>query len=235
METQRQSKSGSPAPRSFELDSLAWWKRSGIWIVGILVIAVVVMATTPPRGCRKRAAPTEAVSNARQIGLALSEFERKYGCFPDSTSIAKVREKVPTDLNLGTKSSNDFFRQLLASGIAPNEAMFYAEIQGTHKPDNVFSGTKALEKGECGFTYFLGAAMNCDPKRPVAASPMIPGTDRFDPKPFEGKAVVLWSDASVTSVAVRKDGCAFLGTSILMDSSNPVWDGRPPVIAWPEF
>ncbi len=214
-----------------------WCEGCAFWVVVLIValLGIVLIDSIPFQRPRPgRANQTEAVSNARQIGLALLEFEQEFGSFPDSNSIAKVREKHPTDLNLGTKSSNDFFRQLLASGIVNNEAMFFAQISGTRKPDHIFTGTKALEKGECGFAYFPGASSTCNSKRPVAATPMIRGTDRFDPKSFDCKAVVLWSDNSVTSISIRKDGCAILGTSILMDPANPVWDGKPPVIAWPE-
>ena len=233
METQRQSKSGSPALRSFELDSLAWWKRSGIWIVLLLLLPIGFIDRPLKR--HDLANLRKSVSNARQIGLALSEFERQYGSYPDAASVAKIRKQTDTDMKLGTASSNEFFRQLLALNIAPGESMFYANISGTHKPDNDFAGAKALAKGECGFTYFLGASKYSNPKRPVAVTPMIPGTDRFDRKPFDGKAVVLWSDTSVSSIHIRQDGCAILGTSALMETSNPVWGGEPPVVVWPEL
>ena len=186
----------------------------------------------PHRG--KKATQTEAVTNARQIGLALFEFEREYGSMPETGTIEKVRQKTGTDLKLGTKSSNDFFRQLLAANITGSELIFYAKVHGTSKPDNVFAGAMALEKGECGFTYLTGVFDGCDPARPVIVAPMIPGTDRFDPKPFEGKAVVLRADNSVTSLTIDKHGHAIFERKNLMDPAHPVWQGKPPVIAWPE-
>ena len=101
-------------------------------------------------------------------------------------------------------------------------------------PPNVIAGAKALEKGECAFTYFLGASILDNPSRPLAVAPMIPGTDRFDPKPFEGKAVILRIDNSVTSLRIDKMGHVNYGGGNLMDPSNLIWDGHPPVIAWPE-
>lgn len=67
---------------SFELDSLEWWKRSGIWIVAILAAASYLMFQ--PEIHRRhsgiqRAKLKEAVSNARQIGLALDEFRERFG------------------------------------------------------------------------------------------------------------------------------------------------------------
>jgi len=202
-----------------------------------LVVLLIAGLTAPMViHCRKKPDQTEAVSNARQIGLALFEFQEEYGQMPDVATIEKVRQKTGTDLKLGTKSSNDFFRQLMAGGIAQSEAMFYAKIAGTRKPDNVFAGAKALEKSECGFTYFTGTTRSCNPARPIAITPMIPGTDRFDPKPFDGKAVVLKADNSVTSLPILiKDGHAMVNGLNLMDPTNPIWEGQPPVIAWPDL
>jgi hypothetical protein len=222
-------------PRSFELDSLAWWKRSGIWIVLVLLAAFGFLSRPMRPHGGKNPTQTEAVTNARQIGLALFEFQREYGSMPDTGTIEKVRQKTGTDLKLGTKSSNDFFRQLLAANITGSELIFYAKVSGTSKPDSVFIGAKALEKGECGFTYLTGVFDGCDPGRPVIVAPMIPGTDRFDPKPFAGKAVVLRADNSVTSLTIDNHGHAIFEGENLMDPAHPVWQGKPPVIAWPDL
>ncbi|MEO5715416.1 MAG: hypothetical protein ABIT37_18200 [Luteolibacter sp.] len=222
--------------QSFEFDSPLWWRKSGIWIVAIFAVVIFLMTQSPGGGGRKRAEQIEAVNNARQIGLALSAFEEKYGKRPDLSTIAAVQQNAATSLNLGTKSSNDFFRQLLASGIAQSEKMFYSQSTGTRKPDNIFTKAEALKKGECGFTYFLGAIRTDNPLRPIAVTPMIPGTDRFDPKPFQGKAVVLRADNSVTSITILlRDGHAVIDGRNLMDPNHPIWDGHPPVIAWPDL
>ena len=244
MTTPLQPPPKKPALQSFEFDSLAWWGRSGIWIVAIFVtVAFLVWLTRPggAGGMRKNAEQVEAVSHARLIGLALTEFQKEYGTRPDGSTIEEVRRKTGTDLKLGTKSSNDFFRQLVAVGIVKDESIFHAKIAGAREPDNLFAGSKALEKGECAFTYFLSAVQTDNPNRPVAAAPMIPGTDRFDPVPFNGKAVVLSLNNSVTSLPIGKDGHIWLDPNFrmvpsksLMDPSHPIWDGHPPEIAWPE-
>lgn len=184
---------------------------------------------------RHRADQTEAVNNARQIGMALFEFQEQFGHMPDAGTVEQVRQKFPTDLKLGTKSSNELFRQLVVSGIARSEPMFFARISGTHKPDGIITGASALAKGECGFTYFAGASKDCNPSRPVLVTPLIPGTDRFDPKPFDGKAVMLKADNSVTSLPIVKaTGRVMVDGHDLMDPANPIWGGKPPVIARPE-
>ena len=170
------------------------------------------------------------------MGLALSDFQKEYGTMPDVSTIAKVRASKGSKFNLGTKSSNDFFRQLIASGVVNSEMMFYAQVSDVHQPDNVFSGASALAKGECAFAYILGALKDCNPSRPIVMAPMIPGTDRFDPKPFDGKAVILKADNSVMFYPISiKTGHIMERGQNLMDPTNPIWEGKPPSIVWPEL
>lgn len=167
--------------------------------------------------------------------MALFEFEAEYGKFPDATTINAVREATETILPLGTKTSNDYFRQLIGSGIAQSEPMFYAKIKGTHKPEGRTDAADALAKGEVGFTYLAGLLSKGNPSRPLIVTPMIPGTDRFDPKAFEGKAVLLRMDNSVTSLLIQKDGHVLVNGKNLFDPTNSIWDGKPPVIVWPDL
>jgi hypothetical protein len=200
-------------------------------VVGILA------GMTPPHviRCPKNSVQTEAISNARQIGLAMFEFESEYGKFPDETTIAAVKSNTESKLPLGTKTSNDFFRQLIASNMTQSERMFYAKVDGVTKPDDSIGGSAAIAKGECGFTYFLGATDTSNPNRPIVVTPMIPGTDRFDPKPFKGKVVVLRSDNSVTSIPIDEYGHVILDGKNMMDPHHPIWEGRAPSIAWPDL
>lgn len=221
---------------SFEIDSLEWWKRSGIWIVSIFVVVVSLARPPGPRGHRKNAVQTQAINNARQIGIALEEFKNRFGKYPDADTIKKVRQETGTDLEMGAKSSNDFLRQLLAAELTWSENMFYSKIHGSHEPDGILTGATALAKGECGFTYLAGTGKIGNPNRPLLVTPMIPGTDRFDPEPFKGKAVILKMDNSVTSLNISpKNGHVMLDGRNLMDPSHPVWEGNPPVIAWPDM
>lgn len=204
-------------------------------IVGVLIVVSLVLAPSVIRMRPRDRGQSEMVNNARQVGMALFEFEAEYGKLPDETTIAAVRSKTGSSLPLGTKSSNDFFRQLMAGGIAQSEAMFYAKGRGTHKPDGLMDGSHALAKGECGFLYLLGLSAKGSPYRPIIVAPMIPGTDRFDPKPFEGIAVLLNLDNSATSLPIDKNGHVIVAGKNLFDPTNLIWDGKPPVIVWPEL
>ena len=122
-------------------------------------------------------------------------------------------------LDLSGKSSNAFFRQLLAANIAQSEQMFYAKVKGTKKPDgDIFPG-KALQSWEVGFGFVPGRTSEGNPARPIAFCPIIPGTDRFDPEPFDGKAVILRIDNSVASLQIDKN---------ILSEDHPVWEGKAP-------
>jgi hypothetical protein len=205
-----------------------------IGAASILLISTLLLVAPWLVRSRPASAQTRAVNNARQIGIALFEFQTEYRKFPGADTVEEVRRKTGSDLDLGENSSNDFFRQLLASGMAQSEVIFHAKVKGARQPDGIFTRGEALKKGECGFTYFVGALESDNPRRPIVVAPMISGTDRFDPKPFEGKAVVLKLDNSMASLPIDKDGHVFIDGRNMMETHHPIWDGHAPVIAWPE-
>jgi type II secretory pathway pseudopilin PulG len=225
----------APPPSEAALRSHRWWRW--IWVVGVFSMVAVLAGLTSPLviRSRKKSDQTEAISNARQIGLALFEFQAEYGKLPDETTIAAVQSQKGSLLPMGTKTSNDFFRQLLASEMTQREGMFYAKGDGVRKPDENINGSAALAKRECGFSYFLGATDTNNPDRPIVVAPMIPGTDRFDPEPFKGKAVILRIDNSVTSGLIDEHGHVILNGRNMMDPHHPIWEGHAPTIAWPDF
>lgn len=230
----------APAPPPSEAAILSQRKWKWLWVVGVVSIIIIALAgLTAPVVIRAtpKSPQTEAVSNARQIGLALFEFENEYGSYPSASTAAAVRNATGTTLNLGTKTSNDYFRQLIGGNFTQSEKIFYAaKIPGVRKPDDNITGAEALKKGECGFAYFLGAKLTDNPKRPLAAAPMIPGTDRFDSKEaYKGKAVVLKADNSVMSYKIDKNGHIQIEGKQFMDPTNPIWNGHPPMIVWPDL
>lgn len=177
---------------------------------------------------------TKAISNLKAVNFALIDFDNDYGRFPDDTTISAVRTRTLTTLPLGTKTSNDYFRQLTAAG-NNNESIFWAKTATTpHKPDGNITGTHAVEKGECSYAYVAGLSTTDDYGTPIAMAPMISGTWKFDPMPYESQAVILRLDGSVTPARLNPSGEATIRGMNLFDPGQPYWHGKAPNLKWPE-
>jgi prepilin-type N-terminal cleavage/methylation domain-containing protein len=224
--------------------------RGGFTLVELLVVIVIIAALaglTAPMVIRqrKKADQTEATSNARQIGLAMFEFETAYGSFPDSTTATQVTESTGSQLTLTGNTANDYYRQLIAAEIAQSEALFYAKTAFTKKPDNIFNNSSnALAAGEVGFGYIMNGALAFstagNPARPLLAAPLaFPfQTGQFDPDFYDAKAVVLRIDNSVQSLPVlRQSKLVQLGGSknLLQPGEDTVWGtGVTPTMVNPQ-
>ncbi|MFK7850430.1 MAG: hypothetical protein AB8D78_05570 [Akkermansiaceae bacterium] len=203
-------------------------------IIASFLFALAVLTAPLWLRSSKKSDQTEAVSNARQIGLALFEFETEYGEYPSSTTRPLVEEKYGTAINLSGTSSNALFRQLFAVEITEWERMFYAKIEGCKRPDDSILPGNILETEECGFSYIAGLNYEDNPSSPIVLTPLIPGTTRFDPEPFDGKAIVLFTDNTVRTFDIQKDGHIYHDGIDLLSLKHPVWKGKTPDIRYPE-
>jgi len=221
----------------------------GFTLVELLVVIVIIAALaglTAPMVIRqrKKADQTEAVNNARQIGIALFEFETEYGNFPDASTADQVASATDTTPVSGI-TANDRFRQLVRSGIAQSEPMFYSKTAYTKKPDNAFNTDQnALADGEVGFGMMVksngdGLSAAGNPSRPVVMTPFAIGLsgEKFDYDIYDGKAVLLKLDNSVTSVPVIKSSglIKLNGKGLLQTGDDTVWGTDTTVqIAYPK-
>ncbi len=207
------------------------------WVVS----ALMLVATFPSKGGENpvpfgaRAALTQAVNHARQIGLALFEFEIAYGSFPSEETREDLVDNTATKLAFDGKTSNAMFRQLIAMEVIGSEAVFFARIPGVAKGDNDIKPGKALAKGENAFAYIAGLSAAGNPARPLVVCPLIPGTTKFDPKPFGGKAVILRIDNSVQALQIDEDGRVLVDGVELLSKDHPVWKGKAPDIRYPDL
>ncbi|MDB6080040.1 MAG: hypothetical protein JWO82_3787 [Akkermansiaceae bacterium] len=204
--------------------------------LGVAIGLTLLWVISPSKfiGQRKAADRTEAINHIKEIYLALEEFDSDYGRFPDASTSSRVVAISHTKLTLGDGSSNQLFRQLFAAGLE-RERLFYARIAGAIRPDDRFDDdAHALSRGECAFAYIPGLSSHSPPETPVLMTPMIPGTTRFDPKPFDGKAVILRIDGSAKAMPIDDSGRIMVEGKDLFDPSNPLWEGKAPDIKWPE-
>ncbi len=223
--------------------------RSGFTLVELLVVIVIIAALaglTAPMVIRqrKKADQTEAVNNARQIGIALFEFETEYGSFPDDDTAQAVASATDTNAVSG-KTANDRFRQMVRAGIAQSEPMFYSKTSYTKKPDGVFNtDEQALAKGEVGFGLMTksdgtGLSASGNPSRPVVMTPFANGLsgEKFDFDIYDGKAVFLKLDQSVTSLPIIKSSglVKISGKNLTQTGDDTVWGTETtPEIAYPQ-
>jgi prepilin-type N-terminal cleavage/methylation domain-containing protein len=224
--------------------------KRGFTLVELLVVIVIIAALaalSSPMVFRqvKRAAEAQALSNARQIGIALFEFQDDYGTYPSAATLLQVQEAFPDETIKGAAGtdSNGFFKQLFQVGLTQSEDIFFAKAKGIVKPDgDISTSAKALGPGEVGFGYILdGLGTAGNPSRPVIATPLVQDSiTEFDGDPFNRKAVVLRIDNSVISVNIRvasgstvNKGPAIIGGQSLLGASNPIWNGGAPEIKGP--
>lgn len=225
----------------------------GFTLVELLVVIVIIAALaglTAPMVIRqrKKADQTEAVSNARQVGLAFFEFENEYGSFPEGSLGAVINGNTGTELApTSITTANDAFRQLIASGIAQSETIFYCKTAySTVKPDNIFdTAPEALKRGEVGFGYLMGTGNVAfssagNPGRAILAAPLAyAGTftaGEFDKDMYDSKAIVLKMDNSVTSLNINNLNRAVLGggRTLLDVGPGTLWGtGLAPIIVNP--
>ena len=218
--------------------------RRGFTLVELLVVIVIIAALaglTAPMVIRqrKKADQTEAVNNARQIGIALMEFENEYGTFPDDTTATAVKDATDTALVSGTKS-NDRFRQLIRAGIAQAESMFYAKTAYTKKPDGILTtDIQALAAGEVGYGILMdgvkGLSAAGNPSRPIIAAPFKLAMDgTFDSELYDGKAVILRLDNSVTSLPIvsATGNVKINGKTMTETGADTVWGTTTVVPTW---
>jgi len=225
----------APLPGPEAIRSRRIMKR--IIVVGMLCTAGVLVVKFGSRGFFKKADANgmQALVNAKQVFIALLDFNNDYGKFPEASTMAAVKTATGTTLPLGASSSNELFRQLIAAG-HKSEQPFWAKSTHTPlPPDNIISGRHALEKGECSFAYVAGLVPASTPDKPFLFAPMDPVTKCFERRrDYRECAVIVFVDGSAIFLPIDKHGQVEIGGMNLFDPRQPFWKGKAPDIKWPE-
>jgi hypothetical protein len=189
-------------------------ERLGIWAVALLIFFGVVGAFIPTIIKQRQAAiQTQALDNLRQLGTALFAFDSEYGTFPDNNTAEDVKENTGISLEFSGPYSNDFFRQLIAEGLAQEQAFWCKTSFSPKQPDNIIDPpSRALSAGEVGFSYIMatqttGQSSAGDPGRAVVIAPSHKARAdwTFDPRPFQEKAFALNLDGSAGALPIGAD------------------------------
>jgi len=220
--------------------------RRGFTLVELLVV-IAIIATLAGVGVpvimsqKKKGDRSQAINNAKEIGMALFNFDQEYGSFPCTATATTLTDNGST-LTFGTANSNDYFRQLIAGGVT-SEKPFYAKAAYTKKPDNVMTTDKALAAGEVGFAYIMKSATEALPSsgntgRPIIVSSMkdAVGTDfKFDKDVYDRMAVVQRIDNSASLESINKDDLATIGggKTLFETGADSVWEDITPTIKPP--
>ncbi len=211
------------------------YKRVIIILVSVVALIFLIQPIFMTRCGGEGHDRARTLSNTKQIGLALFEFEGDYGSYPDAETAKDVTDAFPDHgYNLSGNSSNALFLQLFSSGIVRSEEIFYSKIKDSQKPDGVITPGEALQKGEVGFSYIYGLTSKDDPLTPLILTPLIPGTTKFDPKPFNGKAIIYFINNNAHIYEIDEDGHVYIEGIDILSSKHPVWKGRAPDISYPE-
>lgn len=211
--------------------------RKGFTLVELLVVIAIIvalaaLATPQIFKALKRAALAEAISNARQVKIALDNFASDYnGVFPSDDTAEDVAEGLA-----GGQSSNDFLRQLHMAGIADSEVIFWVKnspVANKRPPDNKVKEGKRPQKseilkpGDCHWAYVVDHDNTDSGTLPILLDPYTPGTSDFDEDLWEWKAIVMTLDGSVKALRMRTSDSQVLdgNKKPIMSSQASAWEG----------
>ena len=216
--------------------------------LGVIILLVLIAAVFTPVVLKSPKKPnmTQAVSNSKQIYLALLDFESDYGTFPDE----KTAKKATKLSDFHGAYSNDYLGQLIAGGYTTSEQIFYAyRKRSSKKPDDDISPpSNILEKGECGFAYTMvkdagsirGLSTGDNGGIPVLSAIMSDDKGSFDPTAYDHRGVYLRVDGSARQERIQvSDNKVYIsgGKTLFETGNQTVWGNLyklEPIILLPE-
>lgn len=221
--------------------------KSGFTLIEIMVVIAIIaalasMGTPMALKQMKKKDLLTGTNNAKQIYMAMTEFESDFGSFPDDYTATRD----PDLADFTGEDANIYLGQLIQSGIIDKEGVFKlkggASVKG--EPDDIISEGNVLVAGENGFSYVMkekGVSFSLSDKSSI---PLLVGAmDHRDPSKtkfkdvFGGKALVLRIDGSATQERISpKTGKVNLvsGKTLFDASEDSVWQGYAPYVYLPK-
>ena len=217
------------------------------YLIGATILfALTTVATPNIFTALANARKAKAINHAKQIGIAMIEFDHEFGHFPSEDSRKKLvaaGKKLPKG-----DTANHFLGQLLAANILDSEKFFYVDkIPGTKKGDDVFNTPETiLGRGENGFGYVMladGKPLSQEFRfstLPVVVAPLLKGgkNPTFQRKLFNGEGVYLKLDSSVGTCEISKKGELLFrptGKDLFSTEGETIWGKDTPDVKepWP--
>ena len=212
-------------------------RRKGFTLVELLVVIAIIvalaaLATPQIFKALKRAALAEAVSNARQVKLALDNFATDFdGQFPNDDTGEGVLEG-----GTGSTYSNDYFRQLFLAGVIESEFIFWVKNSGVASkgaPDDKIKQKGRmqpeliLEQGDAHWAYITDQTNLGTGSRPLILDGYQAGTSEWDPDTWDNKVIVVRIDGAFKPMRMRiTDNKVLDGSNKdILSSSADAWDG----------
>jgi type II secretory pathway pseudopilin PulG len=204
-------------------------------VVIAIIVALAALATPQIFKALKRAAMAEAISNVKQVKLALDSFAMDFdGQYPNADTSKRLTgsEEEITD-------SNTAFRQLFWSGDTQSEKIFWVKGSSvaTNTPDDKITDgsgeiveNEILREGNVHWAYIKDQSNVSNPARPLVLDSYKAGEPLFDSNLWDNKAIVLRIDSSAKAERLGVTGAAkdlvldAAGDNILSEASA-AWVG----------
>ncbi len=197
----------------------------------IMVLGIAWLARPSIYKPLTRTSLAEAVSNARQAKLALDAFASDHnGLYPNE----EFHERYGSS---GT-SSNDLLRQLFASNVTESQEIFWVKDSpvADKSPPKGRVPSMPLQPGVNHWAYAHGLNSGSESTAPILFDPWMPGTQKFDPDPWDNRAIIVTVDGSAKPRRIRMSDDKVLDDkhNDLFDPASPAWQDGPPDIRQPE-
>lgn len=168
-----------------------------------------------------------AQTNMTNLHKTMQVFKTDHGSYPcDSTAEGLLEDERYSNVDYGSltgNTSNCYLRQLFYLSSLNSEENFYAKVnvmgRMTKTPDNKIARGRALERGECGFSYVMAKGDSEDNLKGAVTdgnapllmtslsgrTPVSGESMTFDTESFRNKAIILFNNGSVKQMDLIPD------------------------------